>query len=288
MLARLPHPPPPRPPHPPPPPPRLQVLAKSCKMLPVMVVGTLLGGKAYSAFDYGCAAAVAAGVGLFASASAPKARLALTAPNALLGYTLCLGNLVLDGYTNAAQDAINRAYAAASPLWTMCWMNFWCGLYNAAYLFGLSTAGAELAAFCTAHPAAAADVALFCACGAVGQLFIFFTIRHFGSLSNTVITTTRKARGEKGGVGWQVGRPRLGPHPAPRSCPPPPACAPTPALPPHVLAQFFNILLSVVVVGHPLLPRQWAAVLLVFGGLLASAVAKAPRARGVGGRAKAA
>ena len=36
------------------------------------------------------------------------------------------------------------------------------------------------------------DVALFCACGAVGQLFIFYTIARFGSLTNTIITTTRK------------------------------------------------------------------------------------------------
>ena len=36
------------------------------------------------------------------------------------------------------------------------------------------------------------DVLLFCLCGAVGQLFIFATIKRFGSLINTLITTTRK------------------------------------------------------------------------------------------------
>lgn len=33
---------------------------------------------------------------------------------------------------------------------------------------------------------------LFCLCGAFGQLFIFFTIKVFGSLTNTLICTTRK------------------------------------------------------------------------------------------------
>lgn len=33
---------------------------------------------------------------------------------------------------------------------------------------------------------------LFCLCGAVGQLFIFATIKRFGSLINTLVTTTRK------------------------------------------------------------------------------------------------
>ena len=79
-------------------------------------------------------------------------------------------------------------------------------------------------------PQAAWDVALFCLCGAVGQLFIFATIRRFGSLANTLVCTTRK---------------------------------------------FFNILLSVLLNGNPLLPQQWAAVSLVFAGLLVSTISKA-------------
>ena len=68
------------------------------------------------------------------------------------------------------------------------------------------------------------------------QLFIFFSIRRFGSLTNTIITTTRK---------------------------------------------FFNILLSVAWLGSPLARDQWVGVGLVFGGLTASAVAKA-KAHGTG------
>jgi hypothetical protein len=36
------------------------------------------------------------------------------------------------------------------------------------------------------------DIVLFCCCGAVGQLFIFYTIIQFGSLVNTLVTTSRK------------------------------------------------------------------------------------------------
>jgi len=217
-----------------------QVLAKSAKVLPVMAMGTLLGGASYGPAEYGCAAAIGGGVGLFALASAAagkggatgKARshshARLAAPNAPLGYALCLANLVLDGYTNAAQDAINRAWpGGATALWTMAWMNAWCGAYHGAYL-ALTGAGARLASFCAAHPAAAADVALFCACGAAGQLFIFFLIRRFGSTTNALVTTTRK---------------------------------------------FFNILLSVAWLGHPLTGGQWAGVAAAFGGLMASALA---------------
>eukprot|EP00887_Chlorella_sp_A99_P002743 scaffold6.g2743.t1 len=275
------------PPAPPPPATLRQVLAKSSKMIPVMLLGTLLHGKRYSLLEYACCFAISGGVGLFALRSSGKVVSKLASPNAPLGYTLCLLNLVLDGYTNAAQDEIHWRYRHGSALHMMCWMNFWCGLYYVPALFLFSSVGRDLLAFCLKHPEASewhshplpdpracsfpttadakvnvnananananaclssmplplptllptplplpqagCDILLFCACGALGQLFIFATIRAFGSLVNTLVTTTRK---------------------------------------------FFNILLSVLWNGNPLLPQQWGAVALVFGGLLVSSISK--------------
>lgn len=168
-----------------------QVLAKSCKMVPVMLVGTLLHGRRYSALEYACMAAIGGGVSLFARRSSSAVTSKLSSPNAPLGYALCFVNLALDGYTNAAQDAINAAHPGNSPLHMMAWMNGWTALFIGAYL-AASGVGATLASFLARHPAAAADVALFCLCGALGQLFIFATIKRFGSLTNTLICTTRK------------------------------------------------------------------------------------------------
>ena len=81
----------------------VQVLAKSCKMIPVMVMGTLIGGKFYSTLEYGCAFMIAAGISLFARQSSSKVTSKLVAPNAPLGYGLCTLNLFFDGYTNATQ-----------------------------------------------------------------------------------------------------------------------------------------------------------------------------------------
>lgn len=211
-----------------------QVLAKSSKMIPVMVMGTLVSGLRYSAVEYLCCALISAGVSLFALKSSSTVTSKLASPNAPLGYTLCLVNLVLDGYTNVAQDDIHKRHQRTSPLHMMCWMNFWSGLYYVPILFGLSSAGQELLAFCLEHREAGVEILVFCACGAVGQLFIFHTIKTFGSLANTIITTTRK---------------------------------------------FFNILLSVVWSGNPLLPRQWVAVSLVFIGLAVSSIVKSRRHR---------
>ena len=81
----------------------VQVLAKSCKMIPVMLMGTLIGGKFYSSLEYGCAIMIAAGISVFAQQSSSKVISKLVAPNAPLGYGLCTLNLLFDGYTNAMQ-----------------------------------------------------------------------------------------------------------------------------------------------------------------------------------------
>ena len=81
-------------------------------MIPVMLMGALIGGKAYSALEYTCAVLIAAGISLFARQSSSRVTAKLAAPNAPLGYALCAANLLFDGYTNAAQV---RASPCAHP-----------------------------------------------------------------------------------------------------------------------------------------------------------------------------
>mmetsp|Transcript_101 Transcript_101/g.175 ORF Transcript_101/g.175 Transcript_101/m.175 type:complete len:324 (-) Transcript_101:552-1523(-) len=169
-----------------------QVLVKSCKMVPVMVMGTVLYGKRYSMVEYICMSLIGVGVALFGRKSSSKVSSRLANPNTVLGYSLCLLNLAFDGYTNAVQDEINKKHPRNPPIHMMAWMNFWTSVYYALYLFIITNTGFEMIAFCARHPDAAWDVILFCLCGAFGQLFIFFTIKTFGSLVNTLVCTTRK------------------------------------------------------------------------------------------------
>lgn len=50
------------------------------------------------------------------------------------------------------QDKIQKDFEDTPLLWSMCWMNFWCSLYNCAYLFVVTTAGWDLIAFCRELP----------------------------------------------------------------------------------------------------------------------------------------
>ena len=162
-------------------------------MIPVMVLGTLLHGRRYPLIEYICCAMITVGVSIFAAMGPSKhAKNNLAAPNAPLGYALCLSNLLMDAYTNVAQDEINRKYKNGTAMHMMCWMNFWTGVFYLPFMFVISSAGKEVIAFCLAHHDAGTQVLLFCLCGAIGQLFIFYTIKTFGSLVNTLVTTTRK------------------------------------------------------------------------------------------------
>ena len=223
-----------------------QVLAKSSKMIPVMILGTLLHHKSYPLIEYVFCFLVTAGVSSFAwfgrssGGGHGKVKAVAYPGQAPLGYLLCFLNLVLDGYTNVTQDAINRSYKGSTALHMMCWMNFWTGVFYVPMMFLVSSSGSEIVQFLIKYPEALRDVLYFCMCGAVGQLFIFYTIKTFGSLTNTLVTTTRK---------------------------------------------FFSILASVVWSGHGLVWEQWVAVGLVFSGLLSSSW-YTHRQRQSGGKAK--
>ncbi|EPS68547.1 hypothetical protein M569_06222 [Genlisea aurea] len=171
-----------------------QVLAKSSKMIPVMLMGTLVYGIRYTIPEYICTLLVAGGVSAFAlSKTSSKTISKLAHPNAPLGYGLCALNLAFDGFTNATQDSITARYPKTNAWNIMLGMNIWGTIYNMIFMFGWPNAiGYSAVQFCRQHPEAAFDILLYCVCGAVGQNFIFLTISRFGSLTNTTITTTRK------------------------------------------------------------------------------------------------
>ncbi|XP_028762102.1 UDP-galactose/UDP-glucose transporter 3-like [Neltuma alba] len=171
-----------------------QVLAKSSKMIPVTLMGTLVHGIRYTIPEYLCSFLVAGGVTTFALLKTSSRTISkLAHPNAPLGYGLCLVNLAFDGFTNATQDSLKARYPKTSACGIMWGMNLWATVYNMIYMFALPYGrGSEAIRVCVQHPEAAWDILLYCWSGAVGQNFIFLTIGRFGSLANTTITTTRK------------------------------------------------------------------------------------------------
>lgn len=223
------------------------LLAKSCKLLPVMFLHVTIFRKRYPMYKYLVVAAVTAGVAVFTLHSGSKKggghkKAASSSSGQTAWGLLLLGiNLLFDGLTNATQDHIFAAFRPYSGPQMMCANNLMGGAVTAAYLLlspwlvstglgewlGMDAAGGagELQAalaFMRRYPSVWTDVLGFAACGAVGQVFIFYTLATFSSVLLVTVTVTRK---------------------------------------------MFTMILSVVAFGHRLTSMQWLGVGLVFGGI---------------------
>lgn len=167
------------------------ILAKSCKLLPVMFLHVTVYRKRYPFYKYAVVALVTAGVAVFtlqqSGGSKSKKR---SDGNSAYGLMLLSINLLFDGLTNATQDDIYVKFRGYTGQQMMCALNIMsttltCGylligpylvsLGLAAYL-GMSSKGAgelqEALAFVQRHPAVGWDILGFAACGAMGQVFI--------------------------------------------------------------------------------------------------------------------
>jgi len=221
------------------------ILAKSCKLLPVMALHVSIFRKRYPLYKYAVVALVTAGVAVFTLHSTSSKKSKATTGNLSWGLILLSINLLFDGLTNSTQDYINGSFAPYTGSQMMCAQNLMSTLLTTSFLFlspylaatgfghyvGISPiqGGDELSAalaFLQRHPTVTTDILLFAACGAIGQVFIFYTLAKFSSLLLVTITVTRK---------------------------------------------MLTMLLSVVWFGHRLTWGQWLGVGLVFGGVGAEA-----------------
>jgi solute carrier family 35 (UDP-galactose transporter), member B1 len=172
------------------------ILGKSCKLVPVMLMNFLIYRKRFELYKYGTVALITIGVSGFMLFES-KGKTSSASPNSLFGLGLLLGNLLMDGATNSWQDQLFLKYRLKSQQ-LMMFMNLFSGLLLALSLVFYTAWKPEssqlLAAiqFFRQFPSAIPDVLAFSACGALGQLFIFHTLEHFGSLSLVTITVTRK------------------------------------------------------------------------------------------------
>ncbi|POR34037.1 UDP-galactose transporter-like protein 1, partial [Tolypocladium paradoxum] len=219
------------------------LLAKSCKLLPVMFLHITVFRKRYPLYKYLVVAAVTAGVAVFTLHSGRKHKASARSADSNVAWgLLLLGiNLLFDGLTNSTQDHIFQTFRPYSGPQMMCANNMMSTLVTGLYLLaspylvatgigdwlGMDVAGSagelgEALGFMARYPSVWKDVLGFAACGAVGQVFIFYTLSTFSSVLLVTVTVTRK---------------------------------------------MFTMILSVVAFGHRLTQMQWLGVGLVFGGI---------------------
>eukprot|EP00055_Hartaetosiga_balthica_P003487 m.7990 g.7990 ORF g.7990 m.7990 type:complete len:321 (+) comp2980_c1_seq1:162-1124(+) len=171
-----------------------QVLAKSCKLVPVLLVSVLFYGKAATLLQYAHVALVTAGIVLFRLKPSSDD----SESNSTYGLLLLLVSLILDGYTGPTQKKLSDSFKESKgltlkPTELMFFCNFWgaIAVLIALFAFGENLDGVTYLLH-PQHTKLLWEVTLFSLAGTLGQFFIYFTLLEFGSLTLTTITTTRK------------------------------------------------------------------------------------------------
>lgn len=173
-----------------------QVLGKSIKPVPVMLLGVLIARKKYKLLKYVGVLLIVFGTVLFMfKDQKQKVPLDDPLPNhpyALLGFGECLllVSLAMDGLTGAIQDKMNLSHKT-NPHFMMYNMNLWSCLW--LFLVVIVTGEIfEFIIFAKRFPFVLGLLLILSVLASIGQHFIFTTITTFGPLTCSIITTTRK------------------------------------------------------------------------------------------------
>ena len=209
-------------------------LAKSGKMVPVMIGSIILGGTKYTLKEYLSVGAIILGTVIVTMDSKKSGK--SDGQDSVWGVVFILSSLFFDGVVGGMQNRLKKATKAAigsdiKPYDMMFWTNLTMGIASAAIalLPFKDLSGTQVVpemqrgmAYCLANPVLINKIAIFSVASAIGQSFIFFTISNFDSLTCTTVTTTRKV---------------------------------------------MSTLLSIFTEGHSLSPTGWTGILVASGGI---------------------
>lgn len=171
----------------------LQTIFKSTKIIPVMVMGTVLKGTRYSCVEYAEALLITAGVTIFSLSKSSRASANGTggAGAEAIGFLLLCVYVLADSFTSQWQSRVYRDYGKVDSLQMMFGVNVSSIVLTSAALL-LSGELFLVVEFLRYNPDALYYNVITAITSTTGQFAIFYTIRRFGPIVFTVIMTTRQ------------------------------------------------------------------------------------------------
>ena len=167
------------------------VLAKSAKIVPVMLGQLCIGGSSYTVRDYMFAVLIVCGTALLSAGN--RNEQVPEGSDTVTGLVLIFLSLTADGFTGGLQKKLKRVTANMAP--TTYDFLYFSHLAQLAVAIVICVVTRELwaaPAYLATNRAIWWSVLASCVCSAVGQCFIFYVISCFDPLVCTTITTTRK------------------------------------------------------------------------------------------------
>jgi len=172
----------------------VQVLGKSFKMMPVMLMGIAVSGKSYKLRDWMVALAVTVGIADFlltGSIAAPhRSKGSGEAAISSYGLFLLLAFLALDSFTTTFQERLFKVHKMSKYN-----QMFYIASFSSLTSLGsciLSGSFIPSLAFGVAHPRFASDACSLSAASVASQYFIYSMVGEFGALSLAAMMNVRQ------------------------------------------------------------------------------------------------
>mmetsp|Transcript_148839 Transcript_148839/g.414689 ORF Transcript_148839/g.414689 Transcript_148839/m.414689 type:complete len:359 (+) Transcript_148839:128-1204(+) len=156
----------------------VQMLGKSCKMLPVMLWGIALLGKSYMYLDWATSIVVTGGVAEFLLTGTITAE--KNNGTCLDGMLFLIGFVALDAFTSTFQERLFQEHMT-SKYNQMLYINLVSAVIIVVALL-LSGHTNESFIFCAKHPALIGDAALLSIVAVLAQWFIYSQVQEYGAL----------------------------------------------------------------------------------------------------------
>uniref|UniRef100_A0A8C4N1G8 Adenosine 3'-phospho 5'-phosphosulfate transporter 1 n=2 Tax=Eptatretus burgeri TaxID=7764 RepID=A0A8C4N1G8_EPTBU len=166
-----------------------QVLAKASKVIPVMLMGKVVSKKTYEHWEYCTAGLISVGVSMFLLSRGDEIKHSSTVTT-FSGLIIMASYILFDSFTSNWQDVLFKY--KMSSIQMMFGVNLFSCLFTVSSLLEQGALVDSLA-FMGRHIDFALHAVLLSICSTFGQLFIFYTINHFGAAIFTLIMTTRQA-----------------------------------------------------------------------------------------------
>jgi len=166
-----------------------QVLAKACKVIPVMLMGKAISGNKYPLFDWFTAGLLGVGTSIFLLSQDQDPDKEATTTT-FSGLICLMGYMSFDSFTSNWQGEVFKHKMSSMEM--MFGVNVFSCLFTSWSLIQQGSLQTSIA-FILAHPDFMWHAAILSAASCSGQLFIYYTIAEFGAVVFTIIMTTRSA-----------------------------------------------------------------------------------------------
>jgi len=170
-----------------------QTIFKSFKLVPVMVMGKMLGNKDYPQYDYVVALIIGVGIALFMKSSDDLNFGYNTYDNnseSWTGIMLLVFFLFFDSFTGQWQSRMFQRHRDLSIVELLFATSAFSTVLSFITLIHENELNPAID-FIVEHYEIHAHIFVFSVCSTIGQLFIYYTIKNFGAVVFALIMTTR-------------------------------------------------------------------------------------------------